>query len=138
MLDQELENIRSVLINNGYPESIINLKISRKVLRFKQSPKEGPQNCPVYLKLPWIGDSSLKFERKITTSIRNCFGAVQPRVVHTTKKLWPVTHKDFLPTLHLSNVVYQYVCRCDSRFSTFFIPCTLQPLFKDKIPPLEL
>ena len=77
-LKQELDNIRSILVQNDYPEFLIDSRISKKLLRFQQSTKEGPKKCPVYLKLPWIGKNSLKFERKIKLSISNCFGAVQP------------------------------------------------------------
>ena len=115
-LDQEIEFIRSVLIENGYPEFLINSKISQTINRFKQNPKEGPQKCPIYLKLPWIGEPALIFERKVKESVNNCFGSVQTRVIFSTRRLWPVAQKDFLPTLHQSNVVYEYVCRCDSRY----------------------
>ena len=45
---------------------------------------KAPKKCLVYLKLPWIGENFLKFERKIKSSIANCFGAVQPRLVFPT------------------------------------------------------
>ena len=56
------------------------------------------KKCPVYVKLPWTGKNSLKFERKIKLFINNCFGAVQPRVVFSTRRLLPAIHKDVLPT----------------------------------------
>ena len=64
-LKHELENIRSILVQNDYPEFLIDSRIPKKLLRFQQSTKEGPKKCPVYVKLPWIGENSLKFERKI-------------------------------------------------------------------------
>ena len=94
----ELDNIRSILVQNDYPEFLIDLRISKKFLRFQQSTKEGPKKCPVCLKLPWIGENSLKFERKITLSISNCFGAVQPQVVFSTRRILPAIQKDVLPT----------------------------------------
>ena len=51
-LKHELDNIRSILVQNGYPEFLIDLRISKKFLLFLQSTKEGPKKCPVYLKLP--------------------------------------------------------------------------------------
>ena len=75
----------------------------------------GPKKCPVYLKLPWIGENFLKCERKIESSITNCFGAVQPPVVFSTRRVLPGIHKDVLPTFQQSNFVYEYVCHCDSR-----------------------
>ena len=77
-LKHELDNIRSILVQNGYPEFLIDSRISKKLLGFQQNTKEGPKKCPVYVKVPWIGENSLKFERKIKLSINNCFGAVQP------------------------------------------------------------
>ena len=115
-LQQELNTIRTILAGNGYPEYLISSRITKTIFRFKQTTKEGPQKCPVYLKLPWIGDSSSHFERNIKMSINNCFGSVQPRIIFSTRRIWPITHKDVLPTLKQSNVVYQYVCRCDSRY----------------------
>ena len=64
-----------------------------------------------YVKLPWIGENSLKFERKIKLSINNCFGAVQPRVVFSTRQILPAILKDVLPTFQQSNVVYEYMCQ---------------------------
>ena len=57
----ELKNISSILRNNGYPESIIQTTMSKKIALFNRKPKEGLQKCPVYLKLPWIVKISLNF-----------------------------------------------------------------------------
>ena len=51
-LQQELDQIRAILLNNGYPEYIINTSISKKISKFNSAKKEGPQRCPVYLRLP--------------------------------------------------------------------------------------
>ena len=106
ILKHELDNIRSILVQNGYPEFLIDSRISKKLLRFQQSTKEGPKKCPVYVKLPWIGKNSLKFERKIKLSINNCFGAVQPRVIFSTIRILPAIRKDF------SNKVTSYMNTC--------------------------
>ena len=72
-LQQELDSIRFILRQNGYPEVIINSTISKKIARFYQPVKEGPQKCPVYLKLPWIGNISLKFEKQVNADVKICF-----------------------------------------------------------------
>ena len=115
-LQQELDSIRSILRQNGYPEVIINSTISKKIARFHQPVKEGPQKCPVYLKLPWIGNMSLKFEKQVKSNVKNCFSAVEPRVIFQTRKILPSIYKDVVPTTQQSLVVYQYVCRCDCRY----------------------
>ena len=43
-LKHELDNIRSILVQNGYPEFLIDSRISKKLLRFQRSTKEGPKN----------------------------------------------------------------------------------------------
>jgi len=47
----------------------------------QEQPKEGPQKCPVYLRLPWIGNVSLKFEKQTKSAIKECYSAVQPRII---------------------------------------------------------
>ena len=117
-LQQELDSIRSrsIFRQNGYPEVIINLTISKKIARFYQPVKEGPLKCPAYLKLPWIGNISLKFEKQVKSNVTNCFSAVELRVIFQTRKILPSIHKDAIPTTQQSLVVYQHVCRCNCRY----------------------
>ena len=84
-LKHELDNICSIVVENGCPEFLIDFRIFKKLLRFKRNAKERSKKCPVYLKLPWIGKNFLKFDRKIKLCITNCFGAVQQRVYFSTK-----------------------------------------------------
>ena len=102
-----------ILRNNGYPESIIERGTSNKLAQFQSLPKFGPNKCPVYLKLPWIGNISLKFESKIK-SVKHCFRAVEPRVLFSTRKIFPSIHIDAVPFVQRSMVVYVY--RCDCRY----------------------
>ena len=39
-----------------------------------------------------------------------------PRVIFNTRQLFPAIKKDVLPSLHHSNVIYQFLCHCDSRY----------------------
>ena len=115
-LQHELENISSILRNNGYPESIIQITMSEKIALFNRKPKEGPQKCPVYLKLPWIGKISLNFEKQTKIAINRCYQAVEPCIIFTKRKVLPAIHKDVLPSFQQSMVVYRYVCRCYCRY----------------------
>ena len=84
-LQHELKkNISSIIRNNGYPESIIQITMSKKIALFNHKPK-GPQKCPVYLKLPWIGKISLNFEKQTKIAIKRCYQAVDPRIIFTRK-----------------------------------------------------
>ena len=44
--------------------------------------------------------------------------------VFFTRRILPAVHKNVLPTFQQSNVVYEYVCHCDSRY----VGRTSQPL----------
>ena len=90
--------------------------MSKIIALFNHKPKEGPQKCPVYLKLPWICKISLNFEKQTKNAIKRCYQAVEPRIIFTTRKIWPAIHKNVLPSLQQSRVIYQYVCRCDCRY----------------------
>ena len=90
--------------------------MSKEIALFNRKSKEEPQKCPVYLKLPWIGKISLNFEKQTKIAINRCYQAVEPHIIFTTRKILPAIHKDVLPSLQQSMVVYQYVCRCDCRY----------------------
>ena len=91
------------------------LKTERKT-HFQLLPKKGPKKCPVYPKLPWIGNISLKFEKQVKSNVQNCFRAVDPRVIFQTRKILPSIYKDAVPITHQTMVIHQYVCRCDCRY----------------------
>ena len=76
-------------MNNGYPKSVIQITMSKKIALFNRKPKEGWQKCLVYLKLPWIGKILLNFEKQTKTAINQCYQAVKPRIIFTTRKFLP-------------------------------------------------
>ena len=80
-LQNELSNIRSILINNGYPEAIINTVMTKKMNQFRRPTQFGPKKCPVYLHLPWLGNVSLRYEMQIKTAVKRCYFAVEPCIV---------------------------------------------------------
>ena len=132
-LHQELDTIRSLFLKNGYSESLIKARISKKIQQFQKHPTEGPQRCPVYLKLPWIGETSIIFEKKIKSNILNCFLRVQPRVIFSTRRILPAIHKDVLPASQQSMVVHQFVCRCKCRYVGRTAP-RLQDKIRQHVP----
>ena len=112
---------------------IINSSISKKIARFYQPVKEGPQKCTVCLKLPWIGNISFKFEKQVKLNVQNCFSAVKPCVIFQTRKILPSIYRDAVPTTQRSLVIYRYVCRCGCRY----VSCTsfrLQERITQHIP----
>ena len=103
-------------MNNGYPKSVIQITMSKKIAVFNRTLKEGSQKCPVYLKLPWIGKISLNFEKQTKTVINQCYQAVEPGIIFVTRKILPAIYKDVLFSLQQRVVVYQYVCLRDCRY----------------------
>ena len=89
---------------------------NKKIFLFVNSNSVHTEKCPIYLHIPWIGNVSMKFEKQITSVVKCCFFSVEPRVIFTTRQLLPATKKDVLPSHHQNNVIYQFVCHCDSRY----------------------
>ena len=115
-LSSELDKIKFILLTNGYPEHVIKSFMAMKMKQFHALPKFEPEKCPVHLRLPWLGSVSTRFEKRVKSAVKQCFSAVEPRVVYSTNELLPATNKDVLPALQKSNMIYQFSCRCDSRY----------------------
>ena len=76
----------------------------------------GPKKCPVYQKLPWIGNVPSKFHNQISKAITSCFYVVKPRVVYNTRVMLLSAKKIvFLP---LKKVVLFMNFRADVKLST--------------------
>ena len=88
-LQNKLSNIRSILINNGYTEVVINTAITRKMNQFRRPTQSGPKKCSVYLYLLWMDNVSMKYEMQIKTDVKRCCFAVEPRIFCTTRYLLP-------------------------------------------------
>ena len=112
----ELGKIRSILLEIGYLEHTIYSAFKRKLQQLNSNPVHTVEKCPVYLHIPWIGNVSVKFEKQITSAVKRCFFSVEPRFIFNTQQLLPATKKDVLPSHHHSNVIYQFLCHCDSRY----------------------
>ena len=115
-LSSELDNIRSIMAENGCPDHVVNSSITKKIRNFRRPPSYGPKKCPVYLHLPWLGAISTRFEKQVASAVQRCYFSVEPRVVFTTRKLLPTSKKDVLPASQQSNIIYEFSCHCDSRY----------------------
>ena len=115
-LDSELEKLKQLFIENGYPADVLLFCMNQKLANFAAEKTFGPDKCPVYLKLPWIGYASSKFENQISKAITSCFCAVKPRVVYNTRVMLPSAKKNCVPTTQKSCVVYEFSCQCEARY----------------------
>ena len=116
MICSELDKIKQLLIENRYPADVLLSCINQKLANFAAEKKFGPEKCPVYLKLPWIGNVSSKFENQINKGITSCFYTVKPFVVYNTRVMLPSAKKDSVPTTQKNCVVHQFSCRCEARY----------------------
>ena len=115
-LDNELKTIRRILLDNGYPEYIVDAEVRRGAEKFDNARTYGPKLCPVYLKLPWIGEKSVMFERQIRRYLKACFNAATLRVCYATTPLMKFSLKAPTPTLSRSRVIYKFQCLCGKRY----------------------
>ena len=74
-LGSELDKIKQLLIENGYTTDVLLSSITQKLANFAAKKTFGLEKCPVYLKLPWIGNVSSQFENQVNKSITSCNGS---------------------------------------------------------------
>ena len=51
-LKQEIDFIKKILLDNGYPEDIVLKHTSKKIAQSSTAKPFGPKKCPVYLRAP--------------------------------------------------------------------------------------
>ena len=115
-LDSELDKIKQQLSENGYPADVLLSCINQNLANFAADKTFGPEKCPEYRKLPWIGNVSSKFENHIRTVITSRFYAMKLRVVYNTRVMLPSAKNDCVPTTQKSCVVCEFSCRCEARY----------------------
>ena len=70
-LKQEIDFIKKILLDNGYPEDIVLKHISKKLAQFSTAKPFGPVKCPVYLGAPWIGSAFQQLEHQVKSTVQN-------------------------------------------------------------------
>ena len=115
-LGRELDKIKQLLIENGYPAFVLLSCINQKLANVAAEKPFGPEKCPVYLKLLWICNVSSEFEDQVSKAITSCYYAVMPCVVYNTRVMLPSAKKYCVPTSQKGSVVYEFSCRCNARY----------------------
>ena len=115
-LGPELNKIKQLLIENGYPADVLLSCISQKLANSAAEKPIGPEKCLVYLKLPWIGNLSSKFENQISKAITSSYYAAKPHVVYSTRVMLPSAKKDCIPAIQKSCVVREFSCQGEARY----------------------
>ena len=79
------------VLKNGYLEDVITFTIRHKDTQLSSKPKFGPEWCPVYLKLPWVGTTSTQLKEQIKQSVNWCFNlfVCSPKIWYTVLRYAP-------------------------------------------------
>ena len=113
-IQDELQLLRRVFIDNGYPLFFIDKYIVPP--QPKPPPVFGPEKKIVYAFLPFVGDKAAEFVKRALSSTLKCAQAVKARVVFDTTRIPLASPKDSLPVSAQSNVIYRFVCSCSSMY----------------------
>ena len=132
-LDPKLGKICSILLENGYLEHTINSVFKQKLQQLNSNLVYTVEKCPVYLHIPLIGNVLIKFKKQITSAVKCCFFSVEPCVILITRQLLPASKKDVLSSHYHSNVIYQFVCHCNSWYVDRMSQC-LKERIKQHVP----
>jgi len=92
-LGSEINNIKQLFIENGYPADVLFSCINQKLANFATETTFGTEKSPSIPKLPWIGSVTSKFENQINKAITSCFYAVKLNVVYNTRVIIPSAKK---------------------------------------------
>ena len=94
-----------------------------------------PVKRTVVLQLPYIGNPSTVYGKRIVSAVEQCYKNVILAPVFTTRKVPIRALKESLPTTSQSNIIYKYECHCGSGY----VGKTTQVLNKrigQHIPPI--
>ena len=133
LLEQEMDKLRSIFMNNGFPIKIINKYIQQAMPPMTKDKQEGTPRR-VTFKLPYIGNVSRGFSSRICETVKKAYPTTEPTVCFTTTHAFRKTPKEALPAVTKSYVIYQYTCSC----AETYVGKTTQRLserIKQHIPP---
>ena len=116
MFQTELNVIKDLLINNGYPNPLVEKVFKTEINRLKYIKPYGPDKCPVLLILPYVGVKSTQIENSIKKMTEKVYRASNPRVIFTSTSILNPKGKDHISHNHKSCVVYTFKCCCSNSY----------------------
>ena len=108
-LEKDLVNLKSTFLSNSCPERLLD-----KLFDYNKNNKKfiGPEKCPVYLKLLWVGDiSEIFFEKALKNATEKTFFSTKLYCIFSIRTILPPTPKDSLPAFSSSWIVYDFKCQ---------------------------
>ena len=116
LLSSELNNIKTLLNRNGYPQELVTKTINMHLKSYNKIKTLGPEKCVVTLKLPFLSKRSELVEKKVKQLIRTSYFAANPRIIFTTKPIIRPNGKDPISDVNKSMVIYQFSCFCKASY----------------------
>ncbi|CAH8864025.1 unnamed protein product [Trichobilharzia szidati] len=113
-LDEELNNIKRLLSENGYPEKFIdkNMNLKPKQSKLPTVPKKAS-----FLQMQFLGDNTIEIlTHRLRNAVKRAFPAAQLRCIFTTTPLLRSGIKDKLPNFASSMCIYQFNCSCGASY----------------------
>ena len=75
----------------------------------------GPKKFPAVFKLPYQGNASRLFERKVQEIVQKNYNLVKPRIIFF-KPIISLELKDPIPNLNKSCIIYKINCFCEKSY----------------------
>ena len=86
MFNEEFHKIKSIFGALGYPSHVIRKEIINTITKFEKPIKQGPNKCPVNLRLPYLGREAIALENNVKNIVNSTFRSVQLRIIYFTRK----------------------------------------------------
>ena len=118
LFKEELDINKSIFGALGYPSHTISKTINNTISTFKKHFKQGPSNCPIYLRLQYLGKEATTLEKNVKNTVNSTFRSVQPRISHFTRKPLNRIYKDVTADLEKNEVIYKFKFYCDSVYTS--------------------
>ena len=106
--------MKALFSQNSYSDHIVNRCIDKKLSTWSSENTVGRKKFLVYIR--HFGDVSYRFEGQICKAIDLCHSTVDSRVIFEPHHMLPKVQMDVIPTIILSNIVYEFVCECDAHY----------------------
>ena len=132
LFHNEISNLRTMFLNNGYPATIFRNVLQSFLFR-KRNPISANEDsddptCTVLLKVPYLGQFSRKFAKKLSALMEKKF-AVKINIVFQTFKVGSYfSLKSATPYFYRSNVVYLFKCLRDVNSPASYVGQTTRHL----------
>ena len=114
----EMENVVRMLSLNGYSKnftySVIEKELNKRLCNDTKLVTEGPERKKVYLKLPYIGDMSMKVKGSIRKELSGKFELIFSNSY--SKLTQKFGFKDRQPKHLKHDLVYEITCSCGRRY----------------------